>query len=137
MIEHLEEPSSTLLGVGHNIGSYKCHALRCWPRVSSACSSGGTHYRTIQTGWLYVPKLTQICPSGSTPLKCVFRYIQLISIQHKKKYRQYSQKVTISQQDRQYANTYKLINLHRPEERSVGKECRSRWWPYHKKKTSN
>src|SRR6266436_8434381 len=27
-----------------------------------------------------------------------------------------------------------LIVLKRSEERRVGKECRSRWWPYHEKK---
>src|SRR5689334_24977872 len=27
-----------------------------------------------------------------------------------------------------------LVRLLRSEERRVGKECRSRWWPYHSKK---
>src|SRR6266513_4979218 len=32
------------------------------------------------------------------------------------------------------------VSFHLParsEERRVGKECRSRWWPYHQKKKSN
>src|SRR5437764_12435435 len=28
------------------------------------------------------------------------------------------------------------LRLSRSEERRVGKECRSRWWPYHKKEKS-
>src|SRR5437667_8755836 len=32
---------------------------------------------------------------------------------------------------------YVLVDVGRSEERRVGKECRSRWWPYRYKKNSN
>src|SRR5437899_10959772 len=36
--------------------------------------------------------------------------------------------------DDKSAQIYARFDKNRSEERRVGKECRSRWWPYHKKK---
>src|ERR1051326_5784755 len=40
--------------------------------------------------------------------------------------------LTSSQEERDVSETYRLgVNSYRSEERRVGKECRSRWSPYH------
>src|SRR5688572_32567692 len=36
--------------------------------------------------------------------------------------------------DKRLRHLHPVAVVHRSEERRVGKECRSRWWPYHDKK---
>ena len=52
-----------------------------------------------------------------------------ISVEGEKEYRQQMQNIIARQKE--YAAELKSTTASRSEERRVGKECRSRWSPYH------
>ena len=78
--------------------------------------------------------LAIIIGEESIVLRKGFLHVNEVSIDKEKSSKGYSKTLGITTYDvaiNKQCNTQKTLTLCRSEERRVGKECRSRWSPYH------